>query len=91
MFHDRIVENEMNHIVNRDENSTFKELLIKDGSVTIHHRNIQLLEILFKHEGCLLPIMNELFEVRDLAQSYVPKQIINYQKMNSGSYEEYLL
>ena len=74
MFHDRDIENTINRlhervlrIVYRDDNSTYNELLLKDGSVTIHHRNIQLLAIeLFKHnKGLSSQIMKNLFEDKD--------------------------
>ena len=74
MCHDRGIENKINRmhervlrIVYRDDNSTYNELLLKDGSITIHHRNIQLLAIeLFKHNKGLSPqIMNNLFEDKD--------------------------
>ena len=48
MFHCREVNNKINHlhepsllIVNKDNNSPFKERLNKDNSFTVHHRNIQ--------------------------------------------------
>ena len=50
MFYSKEVNNILNHIhesalriAYRDANSTFQELLIRDGSVSIHHRNLQLL------------------------------------------------
>ena len=50
MFHSRECNNRLNHvheralrIAYRDEISSFQELLAKDGSVTIHHKNLQLL------------------------------------------------
>ena len=52
MFHDRKINNMINRVheralrcVYRNDTSTFKELLIKDGSFTIHHRNIQTMAI----------------------------------------------
>ena len=48
MFHGREINRKINHIherslriVYRDYNSSFKDLLKKDNSVCIHHRNIQ--------------------------------------------------
>ena len=50
MSHSRGLNNRVNKIheraltlVYKDDNSTFEELLIKDGSVTIHHRDQQVL------------------------------------------------
>ena len=50
MFHSRILNRKINNlhylalrIVYRDEISSFDELLAKDGSVTVHHRNLQSL------------------------------------------------
>ena len=56
MFHGRIVNKKINHlheralrIVYKDYISSFEDLLKRDKSVTIHHRNIQSLAIeLFK-------------------------------------------
>ena len=52
MFHSRILNMKINNfhyralrIVYRDEISSFDELLAKDGSVTVHHRNLQSLAI----------------------------------------------
>ena len=52
MFHSRILNRKINNfhyralrIVYRDEISSFDELLAKDGSVTVHHRNLQSLAI----------------------------------------------
>ena len=48
MFHSRKLNHKINHIhgralrlVHNDYTSTFGNLLLMDGSVTIHHRNIQ--------------------------------------------------
>ena len=50
MFHSKGLNNRINKIHTRalrlvfeEHNSTFQEHLIKDGSVTIHHQNLQLL------------------------------------------------
>ena len=50
MFHSRSLNNRINKIheralrvVFKDKNATFNELLQRDGSVTIHERNIQAL------------------------------------------------
>ena len=55
-------------IVYRDNNSSFESLLEKSRSVTIHHRNLQLLAVkIFKAlNNTLSPIMSELFEIKDM-------------------------
>ena len=52
MCHSRQLNTRINNLhyralrlVYQDENSSFEELLQKDGSVTIHHRNLQFLAI----------------------------------------------
>ena len=52
MFHSRILNRKINNfhyralrIVYRDEISSLDELLVNDGSVTVHHRNLQSLAI----------------------------------------------
>ena len=55
-------------IVYRDNNSSIESLLEKSGSVTIYHRNLQLLAVVyFKALNNLSPsIMSELFEMKDM-------------------------
>ena len=46
----------------RDETASFDELLAKDGSVTIHHRNLQCLAIeIFKVYKGVAPSMSDVF------------------------------
>ena len=52
MFHSRHINTKINNLhfralrmVYLDEISSFEELLNKDGSVNVHHRNFQLLAI----------------------------------------------
>ena len=75
MFHGREINRKINHIherslriVYRDYNSSFKDLLQKDNSVCIHHRNIQSLAVeLFKVKVNLSNrIMNDIFPTRVL-------------------------
>ena len=98
MFHSRCIENKINHLhervlrmVYQDYNSTFNEMLLKDGSVTIHHRNIQLLAIeLFKHNKGLSPtIMNSVFQNRDYNGPHLRSQT-DYQmpKINTVAFGE---
>ena len=71
----RSCNNRINHlhqralrIVYNDNISSFEDLLQKDQSVSIHHRNIRLLGIgLYKTRNSISShIMNELFEQRNI-------------------------
>ena len=73
MFHSRALNNKVSTIHERslritynDRTSTFEELLRKDNSVTIHHRNLQVLATeLCKVENNMDPeIVNEVFQKR---------------------------
>ena len=63
MFHDRNLNNKINRlnertlrILYKDDYSTFNELLIKDGSVSVHNRNIHTVEIeMYKSKRGLSP------------------------------------
>ena len=65
MFHSRKLNRKINHIHERalrlvynDYSTTFENLLIKDGSVSIHHRNIHNVAIeMFKAKNNLSPVM----------------------------------
>ena len=70
MFHSRRLNNKINSIYERglrityqDRISTFQELLNKDNSVSIHHRNLQALATeMFKiHRGLSPYILREIF------------------------------
>ena len=70
MFHSRKLNERINHIheralriVYKDFNSSFQELLIKDNSLNIHHRNLQkLVTEIFKVKNGLSPeLMNDVF------------------------------
>ena len=70
MFRSRPPNNKINSIHERilrityqDNTSTFQELLNKDNSVSIHHRNLQVLatEVLKFHRGLSLEILRETF------------------------------
>ena len=70
MCHSRALNNKINRpherclrIIYNDKTSTFKELLEKDKSVSIHYRNIQVLATeMYKVVSEMAPaIMNEIF------------------------------
>ena len=78
MFHSRKLNNVINRIheralriVYKDQNSTFQELLNKDDSVSIHHRNLQkLVTEMYKVKNKLSPsIMNNVFEEQHIPYS----------------------
>ena len=71
MFHSRILNKKINSLHERalritcgDRSSSFENLLKKDNSVSIHHRNIQALattEMFKVKNNIVLEIMKELF------------------------------
>ena len=72
MFHSSRLNNKINNvhekalrIVYSDYDSTFQELLDKDTSFSVHHRNIQILAIeIYKHIHGLSPAnMGEVFKI----------------------------
>ena len=74
MYHSRALNNNINRlherclpIIYNDKTSTFKELLEKDNSVSIHYRNVQALAIeMYKVANGISPeIMNEIFQLRE--------------------------
>ena len=74
MCHSRALNKKINRlherclrIIYNDKTFTFKELLEKDNSVSIHYRNIQALAIeMYKVANGMSPeIMNEIFQLRE--------------------------
>ena len=70
MFHDRNLNNKINRLHERtlrmlykDDSSTFNELLIKDGSVSVHNRNIHIVAIeMYKSKRGLSPeLLKDIF------------------------------
>ena len=73
MFCDRTLNSKINalhygalKLVYCDNESSFKELLIRDKSITVHHRNIHYLAIeMFKVKLSIAPtFMNDIFQTR---------------------------
>ena len=73
MFHSREINNKINRlheralrVIYRDDISSFTELLAKDGSVCIHHRNTQSLAIeLYKSKHFSPSLMKDIFLEKD--------------------------
>ena len=74
MCHSRALNNKINRLhprclrmIYNDKTSTFKELLGKDNSVSIHNRNLQALAIdMCKAANGMSPeIMNEILQLRE--------------------------
>ena len=78
MFHRRKINTKINNLHYRalrmvylDETSSFEELLTKDGSVSIHHRNLQFLAVeIYKVDKGLSPVfMNDIFPKHENSSS----------------------
>ena len=74
MFHSRTLNNRINNIHERalrltykDNQSSFKELLEKDHSVTVRHKHLQaLVTVIYKVKDVLAPdIMKDAFELKE--------------------------
>ena len=75
MFQDRNLNSKIDalhyralKIVYRDNELSFKEMLKKDNSVTIHHKNIHFLAIeMYKvKQGIAPPFMSDIFKLREI-------------------------
>ena len=74
--------------------SSFEELLSKDKSVRVHHRNIQLLALeMYKVKLCIAPsFMSDIFKIRDISTDSVlwrlrsPSEFYNYDIPKSVRY-----
>ena len=86
MFHSRTLNNRINdlhyralRLIYKENSLTFKELLQKDGSVTIRHRNIQKVGI-------------EMYKIKNKLSPIVMKQIFpdrNYNGPNTRSQKDF--
>ena len=93
IFHgNRTLNNVMNRIQERalrlvyyDETSSYEELLSKDGSFTIHDRNLQKLAIeIYKFHNCLGPdILNDIFKIKTHNYDVRNDTIFESRKVNS--------
>ena len=75
-------------VVYDDEYSSFEELLKKDNSVSIHHRNIHILAIeLYKlANGLSSLIMQEIFNFRELSYNIRSQTDFSIGSINSVNY-----
>ena len=92
MFHIRELNNKINRIhelslrlVYSDKTSTFQELLDKDKSVSVHHKNIQVFATeIYKAVNSLAPtIMNTIFEIKDIEYNLRDKFNFKSRRINS--------
>ena len=95
MFHSRSFNNKINRIHERalritynDKSSSFQNLLEKDNSVTIHHRNIKILatETYKFLQGFFPPLMNEIFVERNNNYSFRGNSLLTTRIVNSVRY-----
>ena len=85
MFHNRAINNRINELqeralrlVRNDNTSSFYELLLKDSSFTIHHRNIQKLTFeMYRVKQGIAPkiiLFNELFNEANVPYNHSHKK-----------------
>ena len=92
MFHSRGLNNKINRIHERalritykDKSSTFQELLEKDNSVSIHHRNVQKLaiEIYKVLHGFSPPILNDIIVPVSRPYNFHRSDTLQRRRVNS--------
>ena len=100
MFHSRHLNNKINSIHERalrityqDNASTFQELLNKDNSVSIHHRNLQVLvtEMFKIHRGLPPEILREIFVPKTISYNLRRNDTFEKHKVHSIYYGTELL
>ena len=95
MFQSRKLNERINHIheralriVYKDFNSSFQELLIKDNSLNIHHRNLQKLvtEVIKVKNGLSPELMNGVFEFIEKPYSLQTTSHFRSRKIRTTKY-----
>ena len=96
MFYDRSINNTINkvheralRIVYQDDTSSFEELLIRDKSFTVHHRNIQNLALeVYKAEHDISPkVMKSLFVPKHSSKNNLrSERILSLPSVNTVHY-----
>ena len=95
IFHSRGINNKINRIHERalrftynNKSSSFQNLLDKDNSVTIHHRNIRTLAIeIFKVLHRLSPpLLNDVFVERNCNYNLQGNNFLKRRRLNSVRY-----
>ena len=95
MFHSRGINNKINRIHERalritynNKSSSFQDLLDKDNSVTIHHRNIRTLAIeTFKVlHGLSPPLLNDVFVEKNCNYNLRGNNFLKRRRVNSVRY-----
>ena len=95
MCHSRTLNNKINKLHERalrlvydDRQSTFEELLNIDKSVTIHHRNLQVLatELYKVHHGLVPELMNDIFKKRNVTYNFRKNSTFETRNINSIYY-----
>ena len=87
MFYDRGLNTKINalhyralKIIYRENELSFEELLRKDGSVTIHHKNIQFLAIeMYKEKQGIAPppFMKDIFGLKTMSDDHISSRLRN--------------
>ena len=95
MFRSRGLNNKINRVHKRalritynDKSSSYGELLTKDRSVTIHHRNIRALaiEIYKVMQGISPPLLNEVFVPRQCNYELRGNNFLERRRVKSVRY-----
>ena len=95
MCHSRTLNNKINKLHERalrlvydDRQSTFEELLNIDKSVTIHHRNLQVLatELYKVHHGLAAEPMNDIFKIRNVTYNFTKNSTFETKNIKSVYY-----